>query len=255
MSDAEWAFFEPFMIEKGPRRGRRPRDHRLVLDGVFWITRTGTAWRDLHSHFGEWNSVYRQFRRWTLAGVWDLMLEALNETGAGHNSVQMIDSTIIRAHQHAAGAKKGDQDQGLGRSRGGFSTKIHIRSNALGLPLEVTLSGGQVADVKGYATVMNEPGPQPRVLLADKGYDADFILADLDARGVAAVIPAKRSRKVQPVIDGHIYRLRKLVERCFSKLKHSRRLATRYDKTADSFLGFVLVASIRLWIRHFVHTT
>lgn len=101
---------------------------------------------------------------------------------------------------------------------------------------------------------MDEPGPQPRVLLADKGYDADFILADLETRGVAAVIPAKRNRKIQPVIDGHVYALRNLVERCFSKLKHSRRLATRYDKTADSFLGFVLVTSIRLWIRHFVHT-
>lgn len=102
---------------------------------------------------------------------------------------------------------------------------------------------------------MDEPGPQPRVLLADKGYDADFILADLEARGVAAVIPAKRNRKVQPVIDGHVYALRNIVERCFSKLKHSRRLATRYDKTANSFLGFVLVASIRLWVRHFVHNT
>ena len=109
--------------------------------------------------------------------------------------------------------------------------------------------------MKGYAPIMDQPGPRPCVLLADKGYDADFILADLEARGVAAVIPAKRNRKVQPVIDGHIYALRNLVERCFSKLKHNRRLATRYDKTADSFLGFVLVASIRLWVRHFVHTT
>ena len=109
--------------------------------------------------------------------------------------------------------------------------------------------------MKGYAPVMAQPGPRPCVLLADKGYDADFIRQDLDDRGVAAVIPAKRNRKVQPVIDGNIYALRNLVERCFSKLKHSRRLATRYDKTADSFLGFILVASIRLWVRHFVHTT
>jgi transposase len=99
-------FFEPFMVEKGPRRGLRPRDHRFVPDGAFWIARTGTAWRDLHSHFGAWNSVYRQFRRWTQAGLWDVILEALNETGTGHDSVQMIDSTIIRAHQHAAVALK-----------------------------------------------------------------------------------------------------------------------------------------------------
>jgi transposase len=87
---------------------------------------------------------------------------------------------------------------------------------------------------------MDQPGPRPRVVFADKGYDADFILADLEARGVAAVIPAKRNRKIQPVIDGHIYALRNLVERCFPKLKHSRRLTTRYDKTADSFLGWSL---------------
>jgi len=102
---------------------------------------------------------------------------------------------------------------------------------------------------------MAEPGPAPKVLIADKGYDANAILADLDARGVVAIIPAKRNRKVQPVIDGHHYALRNLVERCFSKLKHNRRLATRYDKTADSYIGFVLISSVRLWIRHFVNRT
>jgi len=102
---------------------------------------------------------------------------------------------------------------------------------------------------------MAEPEPAPKVLLGDKGYDADAILDDLDTKGIAAVIPPKRNRKVQLVIDGHLYALRNLVERCFSKLKHSRRLATRYDKTADSYLGFILVASTRLWIRHFVNRT
>ena len=57
MSNEEWAFFAPFVIKAGPRRGRHPRDHRLVLDGVFWIARTGSAWRDLHDHFGNWSSV------------------------------------------------------------------------------------------------------------------------------------------------------------------------------------------------------
>jgi transposase len=113
MSDEEWAFFSPFVIEAGPRRGRRPTDHRLVLDGVFWIARTGSPGRDLHDHFGKWNSVYQQFRRWTLTGVCDAMLAALNEDahegGAGQDSLQMIDSTIVRAHQHAAGAQKKQQ--------------------------------------------------------------------------------------------------------------------------------------------------
>ena len=63
MSDEEWAFFEPFVVETGPKRGRRPRKHRLVLDGVFWIARTGTARRDLHSHFGERRDC-QEFRVW-----------------------------------------------------------------------------------------------------------------------------------------------------------------------------------------------
>ena len=114
MSDKEWAFFKPFVTVRGPKRGRRADNHRLVLDGVFWIARTGAPWRDLPDHFGNWNSVYQQFRRWSVSGLWDTMLEALNATGAAQSSVQMIDSTIVRAHQHAAGAKGGLKTRILG---------------------------------------------------------------------------------------------------------------------------------------------
>ena len=76
MSDKEWAFFAPFVRTSGPRSGRKPKNHRLVLDGVFWIARTRAQWRDLHEHFGKWFSVYRQFRRWTLSGLWELLLDA-----------------------------------------------------------------------------------------------------------------------------------------------------------------------------------
>ena len=113
LSDEEWAFFAPFVIARGGKSGRPPEDHRLVLDGVFWIARTGAPWRDLHEHFGKWSSVYRQFRRWTLAGVWELMLQALNAGSGPPSSVQMIDSTIVRAHHQAAGAKGGLKDRVL----------------------------------------------------------------------------------------------------------------------------------------------
>ena len=110
MSDAEWGFFEPFLRAVRAPQGRRGSDHRRVLDGVFWIARTGSAWRDLPEEFGKWSSVYRQFRRWTLAGLWEAILEALNEGAASVSKgspdrLQMIDSTIVRAHQHAAGAR------------------------------------------------------------------------------------------------------------------------------------------------------
>lgn len=107
MSDAEWAFFEPFIMGIRQPNGRKPVDHRRVLDGIFWIARTGAPWRDLPEEFGKWGSVYRQFRRWTLAGLWESILEVLNDSEAVPDTVQMIDSTIVRAHHCAAGAKGG----------------------------------------------------------------------------------------------------------------------------------------------------
>ena len=103
MSDAEWTFFEPFVKAK---RGR-PSEHRRVLDGIFWVMRTGAPWRDLPQELGKWNSIYQQFRRWSLSGLWDVLLEALAGSGAAPKTVQMIDSTVIRAHHQAAGAKGG----------------------------------------------------------------------------------------------------------------------------------------------------
>ena len=105
MSDEEWNFFHPFVSRQGA--GRRPRNHRLVLDGIFWIARTGAQWRDLPDYFGKWSSVYRQFRRWTLSGLWDLLLETLNDAKDVGATVQMVDSTVVRAHHCSAGAKGG----------------------------------------------------------------------------------------------------------------------------------------------------
>ncbi len=112
MSDSEWVFFEPFVVAHGGQSGRPPRDHRRTLDGIFWIARNGAQWRDLHEHFGKWSTVYRQFRRWTLAGVWGIMLEALANSHAAPDSVQMIDSTVVRAH-HLAAAQKGGSETGF----------------------------------------------------------------------------------------------------------------------------------------------
>ena len=120
MSDEEWSFFAPFLTENRSRGGRRPTDHRRVLDAILWITRTGVAWRDLPPGMGRWNSVFRQYRRWTEAAVWDVILAGLTESQASDNTMQMIDSTIVRAHQHAAGG------------RGGFiATVLAVRAVAL----------------------------------------------------------------------------------------------------------------------------
>jgi transposase len=100
---------------------------------------------------------------------------------------------------------------------------------------------------------MDQPGPAPKVMIADKGYDSDAIRAHLRARGAEPVIPMKRNRLVQVPVDGFVYALRNRIERCFNRLKNDRRVATRYDKTSASYLGFALIGAIRLWIRHFVN--
>jgi transposase len=101
----EWAFFEPFVVAGGPLSGRPPSDHRRTLDGIFWVTRTGAPWRDSPEELGKWNSVYKQFLRWSGSGLWDLLLEALGDSGAAPKTVQMTDSTVIRAHHQAEGLK------------------------------------------------------------------------------------------------------------------------------------------------------
>ncbi len=105
-----------------------------------------------------------------------------------------------------------------------------------------------------YTDHMQDDLPDPTALLADKGYDSDAIRADLEGRGVDRVIPTKSNRKVQRSISKAAYAMRNRIERFFNKLKHSRRVATRYDQLPTSLLGFVMLANIRLWIR-FVHAT
>lgn len=135
-----------------------------------------------------------------------------------------------------------------------MSTKIHLRTNADGLPIGIILSPGEAHDSTAYADLMDERDSDPGVLLADRGYDSDAIRQDARDRGATPEIPTKRNRRIQHSVDHSLYALRNRIERCFNKLKNNRRIATRYDQTSSSFLGFVLLSSIRLWIK-FVHAS
>jgi transposase len=121
-----------------------------------------------------------------------------------------------------------------------------------GRPRCFVLTPGQTHDVHGFGPLFRMLEDRVEALLADKGYDADAIREEIEAAGVEAVIPAKSNRRVPIAHDREKYRWRNLVERLFSKLKNWRRVATRYDKTRESYLGFVAIASIKLWIP-FVH--
>jgi len=104
MTDQEWSFFEHFILANRTPNERKPTNPPLVLESVFWIARTRSPWRNLPEDFGEWSSVNGQFRRWTLARLWEDPLEVLNQSGATLDVLQMIDSTVIRTHHQVTGA-------------------------------------------------------------------------------------------------------------------------------------------------------
>ncbi len=131
----------------------------------------------------------------------------------------------------------------MGRSRGGLTTKIHVVAGANGMPVTLRLSAGQAYDGHSAFAMLDslEPG---NILLANRAYDADNLRAAIAARGAWANIPPMPQRRHKPAFSAYLYKYRNLVERFFSKLKHFRAIATRYDKRDDNYL-----ASIRIWMR------
>ena len=150
-------------------------------------------------------------------------------------------------------SKKGGADHCLGRSRGGLTTKIHVVVDAQGLPIRLGLTAGQTHDGQIADTLLNHLGPHT-IVLADKAYDADRIRELIQDQGATPNIPPKSNRKWKPCFSKRLYRERNLIERFFSKLKHFRRVATRYDKLAANFLAMVQLASMRLWLRAYEST-
>ena len=142
----------------------------------------------------------------------------------------------------------------MGRSRGGLATKIHALVDALGRPIRVKLTEGQAHDGRSAADMYETVGAG-QTLLADRAYDSDGLRDHLAARGATANIRPMPTRKSFPAFDPVLYRLRNHVERVFSKIKHFRAVATRYDKRDDNFLASVQLASLRIWLRTYESVT
>ena len=137
LTDYEWAAIKPFLPNK-PRGVPRVNDRRVLI-GIFWVLRSGAPWRDLPETFGPYTTCYNRFVRWGRAGVWDQIMDAL---AAMHDAaVQMIDTSIVRVHQHGA-CIAGNNQQHMGRSRGGLTTKIHAVVDTNGLPVQIGLTPG-----------------------------------------------------------------------------------------------------------------
>lgn len=249
LSDNEWRAIRVMLPNKP--RGVARVDDRRVLNGIFWVLRSGAPWRDLPTVYGPRTTCYNRFVRWRRAGIWASIMDAL--AGAQDAAVQIIDTSMVRVHQHAA-CIADSASQSVGRSRGGLTSKLHAVVDTNGLPVRLAIAPGETHDNRLCSALLT--GLRPRTMvLADRGYDADWIRALVVEQGAWANIPPKRNRKDPICFSPHLYRARNLVERFFNKIKHCRRIATRYDKLAANYLAFVQLASVRLWLRVYEFTT
>ena len=160
----------------------------------------------------------------------------------------MIDATIVRVHACSAGYGKDSREtQALGRSRGGFTTKIHTRTDALGNPLQFILTAGQRHEITQAKTLTENV--KDTIVIADKGYDSNAFVESLEEKGCIVVIPPRSNRKTPRDYDKHIYKERHLIECFFGKIKHFRRIFSRFDKTAGVFMSFLNLVGVLVWLR------
>ncbi|MDM8006811.1 MAG: IS5 family transposase [Phycisphaerae bacterium] len=265
LTDEQWQQIQDLMPPNG-HSGRQWREHRQVLNGIFWILHSGAQWRELPERYGPWKTVYNRFNLWRRQGLFDQILRRLqvrlDKDGRIDWDLWCVDGSSIRASRSAAGGgKKGEEepaDHALGCSRGGWGSKLHLVTDGQGVPLAAVLTAGQVHETQGLEPVMNAVRigrrRRPGRLAGDKGYSSRTIRTWLKRHRVHPVIPLREDQKPgqsDPGFDRQAYRRRNVIERCVGWLKENRRLGTRFEKLAVNFLAMVKLAMIQRYFRIF----
>ena len=188
LSDFEWAAIKPLLPNKS--RGVPRVNDRRVLNGIFWVLRSGAPWRDLPVCYGPRTTCYNRFVRWRTAGVWGRIMDSL---AAAHDAaVQMIDTSIVRVHQHAACIAR-NRGQSKGRSRGGLTSKIHAVVDTNGLPVRLGLTAGEAHNNRLVLKLLSRLRSDQCCWLM-VAYDADWIRAFATEKGSWANVPPRSNR-------------------------------------------------------------
>ena len=255
MDENDWAHTLAVFRACLPRRGRRAEDDRRFLEALHFFTVENVRWRALPERFGHWNSVWKRFDRLSKAGVFEAFFDTLASMSSTAHLLQMFELDH-RARSCLGGRSKGGQEgQALGRSRGGFTTKIHAKSDASGDIIAFDLTGGEAPDGRHFETLLDiGPDIQPRAVICDKGYASKANRDAARARGVAPVIPHKANEKNKPAFFARtLYKARARIEQGVGRLKRFKRVALRCEKTAQNFRSIVSFAA-GLCLIKFVHT-
>ncbi|TWH63940.1 transposase, IS4 family [Azomonas agilis] len=242
LSDELWSKLEKILLQHAIYH--KP-NLRMTVEGMLYRMRVGCPWRDLPDLFGDWNSIYKRFNAWSATGKWFKVFQALLEEP--DFEWLFIDGSYVKAHQHSTGAASG-HTEGLGKSRAGLTSKIHLAVDAQGLPVAFEVTGGDVHD-SCVASKLIMQLPCAEVIVADKGYDSECIRDQIRQQGGRPVIPRKRnSIKGNADLDRGLYRYRHLVENAFARLKHYRAVAFRYDKLKCNYEAVVAMACAVQWL-------
>jgi transposase len=218
---------------------------RMMIEGMLYRMRVGCPWRDLPSIFGFWNSIYQKFNRWSLKNKLIGIFKALIHEP--DFEWEFIDGSIVKAHQHSTGAAS-NENQAIGKSVAGNTTKIHMAVDAYGLPIQFEITGGEVHDCKIAPDFFNKL-PISNYKIADKGYDSEELRELIRQKSSIPVIPRKDNSKIGNAdMDWSLYKYRHLVENVFARLKHFRAIATRYDKLKRNYESMLALACGYLWL-------
>src|SRR5271154_6267852 len=218
-----------------------------MVEAIFYVLRTAVAWRDLPSCYGSWNSVYSRWRRWCVLGLWQEILRLLSLHAVGR--VRFVDGSHIKLHQFGTNPAGGQMAQAIGRTKGGLNTKLCALVEGQGRLMAAVLAPGQIYEVEAAAPLLD--ALKNVLLVGDKGFDVDALRQQMLAQDCLASIPPRSGRRAPAWYHRGFYRQRHKIENFFQRIKIYKRVSTRYEKLAITFLNFVLVAAVFDWLKSF----